>query len=86
MISLRLSPEEFDALHDLCRSMGSRSISDFARNAMQEILTGSKSSSAVEAKLQNLDARISLLDGEVAKMVRLIESQKSSAAPLAADA
>ena len=39
IVSFRLSEEEFQRVTDLCEIAGARSISDLARNAVQEFLS-----------------------------------------------
>ena len=87
MISLRLSNEEYEALRSLYRVHGSRSVSEFARDAMQKVIVEAKAGPAnIETRLQELDAKMNSLDREVGRLVRLIESQLSHAGVSAADA
>jgi uncharacterized small protein (DUF1192 family) len=73
-IGVRLSEEEFVALQRLCISSGARSVSDFARKAMQDFLerTEGKHGSALEeseymAQLKNLEHRVGELAAELAR-------------------
>ncbi len=76
MISLRLSNDEYETLRSLYRVHGSRSVSEFARNAMQKVIgeahTGTPN---IEGRLQELDTKMSALDHEVGRLVELIESR-----------
>lgn len=83
MVSFRISSEEYDALKSLHRSFGHRSISDFARSAVQRlILTLSASETPVERVLHDLSDRMNLLDRQVADLHRLMESQQKHGAVL----
>lgn len=76
-ISLRLSEQEFRALKSLYAVRGARSISEFARTAMQTVIAGPIKDNhfALELKVQEMDGKLSVLDGEVARLSRLIESE-----------
>lgn len=72
-ISVRLSEEEFATFQRLCASTGARSVSDFARKAMQEILDrirrdGTSVESGVEyhAQIRNLEQKVDELAAELA--------------------
>ncbi len=91
MISLRLSDDEYEALRSLYRLHGSRSVSEFARNAMQKVIgeTVPSASSTLETRIVDLDAKMASLDHEVARLVQLIEARldpASRTAALAVDA
>ncbi len=76
MISLRLSDEEYESLRSLYRMHGSRSVSEFARNAMQKVIGESISpAGTLETRIVELDHKMSSLDHEVARLVSLIESR-----------
>lgn len=78
MISLRLSNEEYEALRSLYRVHGSRSVSEFARNAMQKVIAETVSpAQSLDSRLNDLDLKMSSLDQEVARLVRLVESRMS---------
>lgn len=87
MISLRLSNEEYESLRSLYRVHGSRSVSEFARNAMQRVIGEARVPPVnIEGRLQELDEKMNLLDHEVSRLVRLIESRVTKSDTLAADA
>lgn len=77
MISLRLSDEEYEALRSLYRLHGSRSVSEFARNAMQKVIgeNVTPASSTLETRILDLDIKMTSLDHEVARLVHLIEAR-----------
>lgn len=87
MISLRLSDEEFEKLRSLYRVHGSRSVSEFARNAMQKVIAEEQvASSNIEGRLQELDHKMSSLDQEVGRLIRMIEGRLAGADIASADA
>lgn len=73
-ISLRLSQREFEALKSLYAAHGARSISDFVRTSMQRVISEAVSPDGLELKVQEIDGKLSLLDGELSRLSRLIES------------
>ena len=74
IVSLRVSPQEYDVLKSLYRSHGARSVSDFARLAMHRVLASSLSRpDGLERKLDELSGRLLLLDGEVARLRSRVE-------------
>lgn len=63
MISLRLSEGEYEALKSQYRSCGARSISEFARLALQRVvLEPAAAENDVAAKLAELDSRVHILE------------------------
>jgi len=82
MISLRLSNEEYELLHSLYRVHGSRSLSEFARDAMKKVIQDSSSESntnTFESRLGDLDVRMQELDVTVGRLVNLIEGRPEAA-------
>jgi hypothetical protein len=66
MISLRLSQAEYEVVKTHYRTFGARNVSDFARLALQRIVTGSASSQdAFATKLSELDERVHTLESRV---------------------
>jgi hypothetical protein len=77
IISLRLSAQEYDALKALYSAHGARSISDFARSAMQRVIAGPGGGHvALELKVEELNGKVNVLDTEVARLIQLIESER----------
>jgi hypothetical protein len=75
-ISLRLSEREFEALKSLYAAHGARSISEFARTAMKTVISRPvRDAFALELKVQEMDGKLSILDGEVARLSRVIEEE-----------
>lgn len=78
-ISLRLSDQEYEALKAMYTAHGARSISDFARTAMQRAISGSASPNvALDLKVQELHGKITVMDSELARLAQLFESEVSS--------
>ena len=76
MISLRLSDDEYEALRTIYRSHGSRSLSEFARDAMKKVIKeDAAASSTLESRLLNLDTRMQELDHVVGRLVNMIEAR-----------
>jgi uncharacterized protein (DUF1778 family) len=75
-ISLRLSEREFDALKQLYAANGARSISEFIRSTMQPLIAEtSREGRALELKVQEIDGKLSILDGEVARLTHLLRGR-----------
>ena len=73
-ISLRLSEREFEALKSLYAANGAKSISEFIRAAMQPLIAEpSYNGHALELKVQEIDGKLSILDGEVARLSQLLD-------------
>ncbi|MGD0015828.1 MAG: hypothetical protein ABSD56_15650 [Bryobacteraceae bacterium] len=74
MISFRLSEEEYDAVRALCQSNGVRSISDFARLAIEIQLasTDGHPPEAVQSRLDVLTSQIRVLDLAVGRLADLV--------------
>jgi hypothetical protein len=66
MISLRLSAEEYQALHKLYPTYGARNVSDFARLAMQRIIGHPTVADVSVNKIHELDERLSAIEERVA--------------------
>ncbi len=75
-ISLRLSEQEYEALKATYTAHGARSISDFARTAMQRVISSSASSNGMlELKVQELNGKVTILDSELARLAQMFESE-----------
>ena len=87
MISLRLSPEEFEALRSLYRFNGSRSVSEFARTAMQRVIAEAVAPpQSLEGRIQELNSKMASIDQDVARLVSLIETRIQAPGTMSADA
>ena len=76
IISLRLSEREFEALKTLYGLHGARSISDFVRSTINRVITETpRDNYALELKVQEINGKISILDGEVARLTQLLDKR-----------
>jgi hypothetical protein len=70
MISLRLSAEEYRALHALYPSYGARNVSDFARLAMQRVIGHPLPAANTSfSKIHELDERLAALEQKFALLL-----------------
>jgi hypothetical protein len=67
MISLRLSAEEYEAIHALYPAYGARSVSEFARMAIRRAIS-QPAPAAGTAKIQQLDERLSAVEERLARL------------------
>lgn len=76
MISLRLSSAEYEALRAIHGSHGARSVSEFARQAMQKVIANSvPATHVIKMRLDELDGKMTVLDREVTRLVQSLERQ-----------
>jgi hypothetical protein len=81
MVSFRLSDEEYEGLKSICITVGARSLSDVARDAVQRMLgNGAASKKDLEAEVESLTAKMDLLAKEVQRITRLLEGDKADGA------
>jgi hypothetical protein len=76
MVSFRLSEQEYQGLVSICGARGARSLSDLARDAMQELLgspSGSDSVGSVEIEFRKLHGRIEEIDRGLKRITQLLE-------------
>jgi hypothetical protein len=76
MISVRLSMEEYESLKAIFPSLGVRSVSEFARDAMQRLLhnasNGDSRTADLDIKVRVLDTKLTRLQGEVSQLSRMV--------------
>ena len=81
MVSFRLSEEEYEGLKHICMTVGARSLSDIARDAVQRLLSnGTEPKSYSDAQLRILYEKMDALDQEVKRLGALVDQSKMSAA------
>ena len=82
MISLRLSSAEYESLRSIYSQYGTRSVSEFARQAMQKVIAGTvqQPASIIKMRLDELDGKMNVLDREVNRLVEVLEKQLSTPA------
>jgi hypothetical protein len=69
-ISIRLSDDEYGALREVCQSQGVRSLSDFARLAIENLIVGGglPAQFTVQSRLDALNTRVEVLDLAVERL------------------
>src|SRR5205814_1496606 len=83
MVSFRLSEEEYEGLKHICLTVGARSLSDIARDAVQRLLNnGTEPKVDGDTQLRLLYERMDALDQEVKRLAALV-GQSGTAAPKA---
>jgi hypothetical protein len=81
MVSFRLSEEEYEGLKHICITVGARSLSDLARDAVQRLLSnGAEPKSDGDAQLRVLYERIDALDQEVKRLAGLVDHRHTATA------
>lgn len=77
MISIRLSDEEYTGLKTLCVERGARSVSDLAREAMNQVLnlTPGENGRGVDQRIQELQSRLNLLDRRLTEVSARLEGK-----------
>jgi hypothetical protein len=74
-ISIRLSEDEYGALRTVCESQGVRSLSDFARAAIDHLIAGggAQAQPTVQSRLEVLSSRVEVLDLAVERLAGFFE-------------
>jgi hypothetical protein len=75
MISIRVSSEEYESMRASFEPLGVRNISEFAREAMQHLLSaggGEKGAGDIHARFRMIDLKLEHLQGEVTRLSRLV--------------
>ena len=74
-ISIRLSDDEYGALRKVCESQGARSLSDFARVAIENLILdgGGEAQETVRMRLESLNNRMHLLDLAVGRLAGIFD-------------
>jgi hypothetical protein len=82
LVYFRLSEEEFERATNFCEPAGARSISDLARIAVEQFLTGMHGANRIDGSLQQLNLAVSELNErlrELTSMLRAAESRDGQA-------
>lgn len=99
LISFRLSEEEYESLRTLCVTEGARSVSDYARSALCQVMTNGSANGYSEIRdntsvltserppaTQNLIDSMQKLSDVIARLSQLIEKAPlQTAAPMTRD-
>ena len=73
IMSLRLSEEEYESLKSVYAARGVRSMSEFARDAMLQLVGHAAADGApLEDRIQLLDGKLAMLEGEVNRLARVL--------------
>lgn len=77
MISLRVSEEEYESLKHVYASQGVRSLSEFARLAIERVIGGDGhlEEQALESRFTVLDGKVADLQTELARLSRVVEEE-----------
>ncbi len=79
IMSLRLSEEEYENLKSVYASRGVRSLSEFARDAMLQVLGHDASDGrTLEDRVQLLVGKIAMLEGELQRLSRVVAIEVAS--------
>jgi hypothetical protein len=72
MVSFRLTEEEYNTLLQTCVANGARSVSDFTRDRMCEVMFqhAGPDGTPVEAKVEELRSQVRQLDNKVKRLAR----------------
>lgn len=73
MVSFRVTEEEYNRLLETCVANGARSISDFTRERMCEVMLHNPrpNGKPVEAEIEELRSKIRQLDHKVKRLARM---------------
>jgi hypothetical protein len=73
MISIRVSADEYELVKNEYTSRGVRSVSEFTREALHNVLgLSSGHSTGLHAEIRVLDNKVTVLQGEVSRLSRIV--------------
>ena len=76
MVSFRLSQEEYARFRTICSAHGVRSLSDFTRTAMQELIVSGSYPDPLFYEVGDLRNRIQSLSREVDRISQALEARR----------
>ncbi len=80
MVSIRLLDDEYRQLKELCESLGARSVSDLAREAMFRMLTpNSPPPRDLEDRVRNLDQKVDRLGAQMEALEKSLDRGQRTA-------
>lgn len=82
MVTFRLSEQEYQELLSYCLNRGTRSLSDLAREALQELLAssnGDRNGDGLEIEVEKLHGRMEQLDHELKRLASLVTKTAAGA-------
>lgn len=73
LLTIRLSDEEYRQVLSICTVRGARSVSDFVREAMMQLMAtprgrNGNGDASVLSRIEELDERVSVLQSEVSRL------------------
>ncbi|QOY86262.1 hypothetical protein [Paludibaculum fermentans] len=76
MVCIRLSDDEFRKLHEACATIGARSISDLARDAMNSVVAQGGYADLPDddicVRLEDLNRRMTLMQKELLRLSSIV--------------
>jgi hypothetical protein len=82
MISVRLSPGEYETLAKLCPELGVRGISDIARIALQQLAAKSGGSDPLAFEVRDIRSQLKVMVDEVDRIADIVETRTAVKAGL----
>ena len=76
MVSFRLTWDEYQALRDACATAGVRSLSELAREAMQQIITSRCNGGSLDNQVRELRDQMSMFARELERIARRMDQQE----------
>ena len=76
MVSFRLTWDEYQALRDACATSGVRSLSELAREAMQQIIASRCNGVSLDNQVRELRDQMSMLSRELERIARRVDQQE----------
>ena len=80
MISVRLSPREYETLTKLCHALGVRGISDIARIALQQLAATSEGTDPIAVEVRDLRCHLKVMADEVDRIANIVETRMAAKA------
>jgi hypothetical protein len=80
MISVRLSPREYENLAKLCPAHGVRSISNIARIALQQLAATSEGTDPLAFEVRDLRSHLRVMAEEVDRIADIVETRTAAKA------
>ena len=77
MVSFRLSPEEYESFQAICTAQGVRSLSDFARTAMQRLIAPGNNTDPLWHEMGTLREKIQTLSRELDRITQVLEARQA---------
>ncbi len=79
MVSVRLSPDEYQRFRALCADQGIRSLSDLARTAMQRLVATATQGDPLSLEVQDLRVQVHSLSRELDRLSAAVEARRAHA-------